>query len=102
MPQTFPVTGELTIAGKKPPVGTLVIFEPESLDLRAQGIVGDDGKFSTYMIYRGERLEGASPGHHRVAVVIPIGKERGGQDRILVDKEYVIEPKPNHFTIAVD
>jgi hypothetical protein len=101
MPKTYPVTGELTISGKKPPVDTVVFFEPQSLDLSAQGIVDADGKFSTYMIYRGERLEGASPGRHRVAVVFPIGSDRGGKDRIVLDQEFVIEPTANNFTIAI-
>lgn len=101
-PVTYPVTGELTIAGKKPPVGTVVTFEPASLDLRAQGIVDENGKFSTYMIFHGEKLAGAATGAHRVAIVIPIGTDRGGGDRIMLDKEYLVEAKPNHFVLAID
>jgi hypothetical protein len=34
--------------------------------------------------------------------VTPLSTERNGGERIVLEQRYTVEPKENHFTIAVD
>jgi len=100
-PVTYPAAGILIIPGEKVIEGTLVRFISEAPELRTQGVVDADGNFSLFVISHSERFEGATAGPHRVAVVFPLNADRSAGREFLLDEEFVVEPRPNKFTITL-
>ena len=101
-PDTYPVTGRVVSTKGNLPVNATIQFTPENPNLRAQGVIQNDGTFTLRTLFHEEWLPGATAGDHRVAILLPLGMERrAGGGTITVDEAYTVEAKENDFTITL-
>ena len=107
-PATFPVSGEVKIAGGTIPKGAQVEFRPESAekanDFTARGRIDPSGKFSLNTPFIDRVLPGAIEGPHTVRILFPTRNSSNSSNSsglISISEKFTVKPTENHFTITL-
>ncbi len=101
-PKTYPVKGKLVFKGddiKRFIGGTIEFVLKDDPNVRAAGVIEEDGTFSLNTYHDGKKLKGAVPGHYQILVHPPgWGSPLGSADATAL---YNVKPGDNEFTIQL-
>ena len=101
-PEMYPVVGKVISPSGKVPVGAVIKFSSADGLQTAHGKIAEDGSFALRTLFHEEWLSGAVEGPKSVQVLLPLGANRQGDQAILVNQTYTIEPKENNFTVTLE